>query len=118
MWSRVAKRGELLALALLRNGKRIFNCKFNSLVWLRCTRSKSDEKLVDTLWCDICKRFEENISGLKNFSDAWIEGLKNHKTSNVQDHASSEQHLAAMNCLKKTQAQSSGLSITSYSTID
>ena len=37
----------------------------------------------------------------------WIQGSSNHKTSNVLDHASSQQHLAAMVLFRKDQAHSS-----------
>ena len=89
-----SKKGRVVSVSTVEKWQKDFNRKFDSLVWLRCTRSKSDdhEKLVNTLWRDICKRFEGNIRGLKNFSDAWIKGSKNHKTSNVQDHAYLEQH--------------------------
>jgi len=44
----------------------------------------------------VCKQYESQIDSLKNFSRAWIEGSTNHKTSNIVDHATSEQHKAAM----------------------
>jgi len=36
------------------------------------------------------------ITGMKNFSKAWITGSSNQKTSNIVNHATSEQHRAAM----------------------
>ena len=37
--------------------------------------------------------------GMKNFSRAWITGSSNHKTSNILDHATSEQHRVATICV-------------------
>ena len=61
--------------------------------WLRCDTSNDDR--VETLWCEACRKHEAAITGMKNFSKAWIAGSSNHKTSNVIDHATSEQHRAA-----------------------
>ena len=67
--------------------------------------------------CAVCTRFEASIRGLKNLSDAWISGSNNHRTSNIVDHAKSEQHKASMMRLRADQAKSKQLSITSYSPI-
>ena len=79
--------------------------------------AEQDPSLVDTLSCDVCTRFEANIRGLKNFSGAWISGSNNNRTSNIVDHAKSEQHKASMMLLRAEQAKSKQLSITSYSPI-
>ena len=70
--------------------------EYQSLSWLRCSTDEQDPSLVDTLSCAVCTRFEANIRGLKNFSGAWISGSNNHRTSNIVDHAKSEQHKASM----------------------
>lgn len=56
-------------------------------------------------------------TGLKHFSASWITGSSNHRSSNIVDHAQSEQHKAAMLKLRRDQAKSSNKSITSYSPI-
>lgn len=43
----------------------------------------------------MCRKHEVSIVGMKNFSRAWITGSSNHKTSNILDHATSEQHRVA-----------------------
>ncbi len=51
-----------------------------------------DKSLVSTLWCVVCRKFEEQLTGQKNFSKAWIEGSIKPATSNIVDHAASDQH--------------------------
>ena len=64
-----------------------------TLTWLRCDSSGQH---VEILWCAVCKKFEDKIKGVKNFSCAWVVGSTNAKVSNVLDHARSEQHRIAM----------------------
>ena len=67
-----------------------------ALSWLRCDKQ---QKHVERLWCEICRRLEDKICGVKNFSAAWIAGYTNQKLSNVLDHAQSEQHKPSMSLL-------------------
>jgi len=76
-----------------------------------------DGSVVSTLWCVVCRKYEPRICWQKNFSRAWIEGSTNHKTSNITDHANSEQHKSAMALLRKDQAKSKHEPVTSYSPI-
>lgn len=48
---------------------------------------------------------------------AWIEGSTNQKTSNITDHANTEQHKSAMALLCRDQAKSKNKLVTSYSPI-
>ena len=48
---------------------------------------------------------------------AWIDGSSNQKSSNVMDHASSDQHKAAMMKLREDQAKTHYQPVSSYSTI-
>ena len=84
-----------------------------SLSWLRCNTDDKDKSLVDTLCCQVCRQHEEEITSMKNFSHVWIVGSTHHKTSNVLDHFTSEQHKAAMILTRKA----SNKSVTSYSPI-
>ena len=79
-----------------------------------CTR------YVDKLQCcknTVCTRFVDKLQGCKHFSMKWIEGAQSPRTSNVRDHAQSDQHARAMSLLKKEQAVSAGEGPSSYSTI-
>ena len=54
---------------------------------------------------------------MKNYSQAWIAGTENQRTSSVLDHSTSEQHKAAMNHLRTTQAKDNNEPKTSYAPI-
>ena len=88
-----------------------------SLTWLQTDMDDDDRSLVTTLWCAVCRKHEPRICWQKNFSRAWIEGSTNQKTSNITDHANSEQHKSAMALLRKDQAKSKNKQVTSYSPI-
>ena len=79
--------------------------EYQTLSWLRCDVNEHDKSLVGLLWCAVCRRFEERIRGVKNFSNVWITGSNNHKCSNVLDHARSDQHKAAMTRLRVEQSR-------------
>ena len=72
-----------------------------TLSWLKCDLDASDRSVVDTLWCQVCRKYEERLQGMKNYSTIWITGSTNHKTSNVIDHSNSDQHKAAMIQVRK-----------------
>jgi len=84
---------------------------------LCCSMDHSDKSLMSTLWCEVCHKYERRIESKKNFSRAWITGSINHKTSNITDHTSSEQHKATMALLRREQAKNASEPVTSYSTI-
>ena len=97
--------------------QKVHECEFQVMSWLRCTVDRSDKSLVSTLWCEVCRKYERKIDSKKNFSRAWIDGSTNHKTSNVVDHTSNEQHKAAMALLRQEQAKNASEPVASYSTI-
>jgi len=51
--------------------------------------------VVEMLCCEACRKHEDGITGMNNISIVWITGSSNQKTSNIVDHATSEQHRAA-----------------------
>ena len=69
--------------------------EYQTLSWLRCDVNERDKSLVGLLWCAVCRRFEERIRGVMNFSNVWITGSSNHKCSNVLDHARSRHDASA-----------------------
>ena len=79
--------------------------------------SQEDKTVVEELWCEACRKYEDRITGMKHFTRAWISGSSNQKTSNIVDHATSEQHCAAMIRLRTDAAKVSNLLLISYSTI-
>ncbi len=99
--------------------QRTYKKEHESLSWLCCDVNSDDKTLVSKLWCavPVCRKYEANITGHKNFSRVWLDGSGNHKISNILDHSKSEQHKLAMMLLRKDQARSKNDPITSYSPV-
>ena len=86
-------------------------------MWLRCDRDKDDRLLVSTVYCKVCREYENKIIGMRNFSSAWINGSWNHRTSNILDHAKSDQHKAAMNFMHTALAKARNEPVQSYAPV-
>ena len=91
-----------------------YDSEHQTLTWLNCDQHKGE---VTNLWCSVCREYKSRICGMKNFSEAWITGSENQRSSNVLDHASSEQHKSAMSQHRTAQAKSSNQPITSFAPI-
>ena len=63
-----------------------------------------------------CK-YINRIVGHKNFSDKWVSGADSVRTTNVPDHANSDQHVHAMNPHRREQPQAESVRVASYNTI-
>ena len=50
--------------------QRLYERDHQSTTWLRCDIDTQKKTLVATLWCSVCRKYEPNICGLKNFSRA------------------------------------------------
>lgn len=86
--------------------------------WLDCqVHGVGTKRTVTKLACKVCRKFESKISGRRNYSEKWVVGAKSVQTSNIKDHAQTDQHKHAMMLLKKEYAQSSGLGPSSYAPI-
>ena len=55
------------------------------------------------------------MTGMKYFSKVWITGSSNQKTSNIFDHATSEQHRAVMVRVRADADTASNQAVSSYS---
>ena len=88
-----------------------------ALSWLRCDTDKETHGMVDRLWCELCRKHKHNIQGSKKFLRAWIAGSSNHKTSNILDHASNNQHRAVVTKERAAAAKAANQPITTYSPI-
>ena len=97
--------------------KRVYEWDYRAMSWLRCSMNSTDKTLMSTLWCAVCKQYESRLESLKNFSRAWIDGSTNQKTSNIIDHASSNQHKTAMARLREERARSAKLPVAAYAPI-
>lgn len=113
--SKKAKRQ--VTIATFKKWQTQYEREYQSLSWLRCDVDKHNREVVDLLWCDACRKHERSIVGMKNFSGAWIAGSSNHKTSNIVDHATSEQHKAVMICVRAEAAKTANQPVTTYSPI-
>ena len=77
------KQKRQISIATFNKWQSLYNREHDSLLWLRCDKDREDRTIVSTLWCDVCKKYESSITGLKNFSRVWIDGSLNHRVSNV-----------------------------------
>jgi len=75
--------------------------------WLCCDLDR-DKRHVSSLYCTVCRKYEDSLQSLKSFSRAWIVGSTNHKVSNVIDHATSEVHKVAMTRMRADAMKASG----------
>ena len=89
--------------------RRELNKEHRCLEWLECDR--------DEHWCDVCRRYKEKLQGMRNYTGIWVSGSTNHKTSNIADHASSDQHLAVMQRLDMERKRAQGIPQVDYSPI-
>eukprot|EP00117_Sycon_ciliatum_P048941 scpid100454/ scgid34778/ len=81
--------------------------EMSTSVWLRYERQKDDRQLVEILKCAVCIKFEEQVKSSKNFSEAFIVGSRNLRTSAFKDHAETDMHKRAMGLFQREQSQSS-----------
>ena len=109
------KRNQPVFLTTFNKWQVQFDRDYNSLCWLRC--ETNDNALVEKLWSHACRKYESYITGMKNFSIAWIKGSTNQKTSNVMDHATSEQHTTAMARMQADNAKASKVPLAHYAPI-
>lgn len=94
------------------------DCECQTVTWLDCdTELSGRKKLVTKLRCSVCAKFKANIFSRRNFSEKWLLGAESVRTSNIRDHAKADQHVHAMNLLKREHARASGSDPTSYAPI-
>ena len=62
-------------------------------------------RIVNKIRCVVCAKYKERICSRRNYSDRWVVGAKSVHNSNIRDHAVSDQHIHAMNLLKREQGK-------------
>ena len=73
---------------------------------------------MNKLKCRICTKHSNRITvRRRNVSDKWIVGADCVKTTNIRDHANSDQHIHAMNLERRDQTQAQGLGAAVYAPI-
>ena len=111
------KSRKQISLPTFKHWQTKYDREFQSMSWLKRKTDPQDSSLVDVLLCSVCQKYESSIRGTRNFSSTWIEGSVNHRTSSLNDHAKSDQHMTAMMKLRTEQARTRNESLTSYSSI-
>ena len=87
-----------------------------TLSWLRCDLDVKGTHVV-SLYCAVCRKYEDSLWLLKNFTRDWIVGSTNQRTSNLIDHAMSDVHKSSMSKLKVERAKARGESAATSTTI-
>ena len=108
-------RGERSATVRFENGKQNSTRRAKQLGGLN---EKTATGTVTVLKCGICIQFQSAIERRRNFSDKWVVGAGSLRTSNIEDHAKTDQHQHAMMLWKKQQATAKGLGPPAYSPIE
>ncbi len=87
--------------------------------WLECeTSGAGGKKTATKLKCTVCIKFKNKIPGRRNYSDKWVVfRAESVRTSNIKDHAHTDQHQHAMTLLTKEQAEARGQGPASYAPI-
>lgn len=107
-----------VAYSTFQKWQRDLDREYKTVTWLDCETSvEGGTKVVKKLKCTVCTTFRSRILCKRNFSDRWISGADSVRTSNIRDHASSEQHGHAMVLLQKKAASAAGQSLTSSAPI-
>ena len=65
----------------------------------------------------VCKNFRSRILSRRNFSKRWISGAESIRTSNIRDHAQSEQHVHAMSLFNEEIQRRKGVSVSATAPI-
>ena len=98
--------------------KRDFDRNYRTVSWLECeTQVEGGCRVVTQLKCSVCKKFRSRILSRRNFSDRWISGAESIRTSNIRDHAQSEQHVHAMSLFNEEIQRGKGVSVTAAAPI-
>ena len=79
-----------------------------TISWLECDTEPGRKRAVTKLRCDVRVKFRTSISYRRNFSHKWILGAESIRSSNIRDHAKADQHVTAMNLLKRERARLTG----------
>ena len=76
--------------------RRDYDREYSTISWLDCEKKTKHGKVIVTcLKCVVCTKHKESIKNRRNFNSKWIDGAATMKTSNIRDHALSDQHTHA-----------------------
>ena len=74
-WDEKRKKCQI-TYSTFKKWQRQFNIEYQSLSWLRCDKDKNDKSVVSTLWCEVCRQYENKICSFKNFSNRGLKALE------------------------------------------
>lgn len=83
------------------------------MAWLCHSLRRWEEGSWATLKCSVCSKFTASIREQRNFSDRWSFSADS-VLANMKYHAQWEQHIPAMQLLKKGQGRAAGMGVSSY----
>ena len=107
-----------VAYATFKKWKAEMDKECQTVTWLDCdTEAQAGKRFVTKLRYSMCTKFKTGIVSRRNFSERWIVGTESVRNSNIRDHARSDQHIHAMNLLKREQAKASNAPTCSYAPI-
>ena len=86
--------------------QREFDKECQTISWLDCDTIGKGKRTVDRLKCKVCLKYKSRIESRRNYSDKWLVGAESVRTSNIRDHAHSDQHVYAMSLLYKESSPS------------
>ena len=81
-----------ISLSTFKQWQTRYDREFQSMSWLKRKTDPQDSAHWWMCCCALCA----SIRGTRNFSSTWIDGSVNHRTSSLNDHAKSDQHITAM----------------------
>ena len=58
----------------MKNGSKLTNMNTKHYLGLNCKTNKGDSKMVESLFCELCKKYEDNFCGMQNFAANWVNG--------------------------------------------
>ena len=76
----------------------------NTTIWLKY-EMVVDREHVSALKCGVCIQFRERLMSLRNYNSAFINGLKNTRTSSFKEHTETEMHKVSMALYKKQHSE-------------
>eukprot|EP00117_Sycon_ciliatum_P041052 scpid91177/ scgid30087/ len=81
-----------------------YDKEFSTSIWLQYDRCRDGRAVVECIKRKVCVRFAEKICSSKIFSESFIVGSRNLKTSAFKDHPASDMHQRAMALFQKEKA--------------
>ena len=110
-----SKQRRMVSYSTFRKWQTELDKDCQTVTWLECDKTATGT--VTALKCGIRIRFQSAIERRRNYSDRWVIGAESLCTSNIRDHAKTDQHQHAMMLWKKQQATARGLGPSAYAPI-